>query len=569
MNYEETRQVTLMRVAEMGHILDACGLRLRDEYTFNDALEYAGMRTLEVMDGGYVAMLTLLAARSHTGRRVSDDVLFVNANMPLTGAALERLVRDVSALARHPVRIENLHIKYNVVYRPYKKRRIKSSNIYADVTFDLPDAPANWRIVSAVDEDIANIPNIKSAHAGDTVINSPSDEWQMQVSGVRLLSHIGECLMRSGSHLGLYFFETDAGCYVIAKSPGDIYEIKSRTGLAFFPVPEPDYDDELYERDEELARASEMDALTRPEEAPDDDTSDGKSRLNDDFDKLISEFYPNTAAEILSAAHNDTGLPEIASAAATPEPAEDEELSNDMDPELSERLGYESEAERTIVISYLERFGQSLGRALMLPRHRAELREREYMEVRDQLVQLAQRGLRMNSGYLLREVIKSEGIKPYKLKRMGWEGLMWFLCGVDRVGGEIKPYSDDILLYDYRDYRHRRLLIELTRNIQRMTRGELHFGSVSQRNDRSGKPAVFEFVQGGRQHKWRLRTDTGGAQLTDYFEHMAELMRDNGCSGNLWYFERRSKCYYMYLSHKNGLRLRRLTGLPLQAVLRD
>ena len=108
-----------------------------------------------------------------------------------------------------------------------------------------------------------------------------------------------------------------------------------------------------------------------------------------------------------------------------------------------------------------------------------------------------------------------------------------------------------------------------TRNIQRMTRGELHFGSVSQRNDRSGKPAVFEFVQGGRQHKWRLRTDTGGAQLTDYFEHMAELMRDNGCSGNLWYFERRSKCYYMYLSHKNGLRLRRLTGLPLQAVLRD
>lgn len=567
MNYEETRQVALMRVVEMGRVLGECGLRLRDEYTFNDALEYAGMRTLEVMDDGYAAMLTLLTARSHTGRRVSDDVLFVDARMPLSGSALERLVRDVSALARHPLRIENLHIKYSVVYRPYKKRRIKSSNISADVSFDLPDAPMSWRITSAVDEDIASIPNIKNAHVGDTIINSPSEEWRMQAGGVALLSHIGECLMRSGAQLGLYFLETDEGCYVIAKSPGDIYQLKSRTGLAFFPVPEPDYDDELYERDEEQARASEMDALTRPTVA-DDEPAD--ARLGDEFDRLIAEFYPDSADAPDAA--RDSDLPEIASPspADAAAPREDEEeLSSEMDAELNERLGYESEAERTIVMNCMERVGQALGRALMLPGPRAELREREYMEVRDQLVQLAQRGLRMNSGYLLREVIKSEGIKPYRLKRMGWEGLMWFLCGVDRVGNEIKPYSDDIMLYDYRDYHHRRLLIELTRNIQRMTRGELHFGSVSQRNDRYGRPAVFEFVQGGRKHKWRLRTDTGGAQLTDYFEHMAELMRDNGCSGNLWYFERRSKCYYMYLSHKNGLRLRRLTGLPLQAVLRD
>ena len=138
----------------------------------------------------------------------------------------------MSALARHPVRIENLHIKYNVVYRPYKKRRIKSSNIYADVTFDLPDAPANWRIVSAVDEDIANIPNIKSAHAGDTVINSPSDEWQMQVSGVRLLSHIGECLMRSGSHLGPVLFRDRRGLLRNRQVPRATYT-KSRAVRAW------------------------------------------------------------------------------------------------------------------------------------------------------------------------------------------------------------------------------------------------------------------------------------------------------------------------------------------------
>lgn len=551
MNYEETRQVTQMRVAEMGHILDACGLSLRDEYTFDDALEYSGMRILNVMDGGYAAMLKLLAARSHTGRRVSDDVLFVSQNIPLVRSALERLMREVSALARRPMRMENLIIKYSVIYRPYKKRRIKSSNIYADVSFDLPDSPVSWRIASAVDEDIASIPNIKSARVGDTVINSPSDDWHVQASGVRLLSHIGECLMRGGAQLGLYFLETADGCYVIAKTPGQIYEIKSHTGLAFFPVPEPDYDDDLYERDEELARASEMDALTRLDDSDDDGAQP---------DFAAAAFYRGADAEPAAA------LPQIDDA---PEQAADEELPGDMDADMSEQLGYESEAERTIVIGLMDRLGQALSRALMPPRRRAELREREYLEVRDQLVQLAQRGLRMNSGYLLREVIKSEGIKPYRLKRLGWEGLMWFLCGVDRVDGEIKPYSDDIMLYDYRDYRHRRLLIELTRNIQRMTRGELHFGSVSQRNDRSGRPAVFEFVQGGRKHKWRLRTDTGGAQLNDYFEHMAELMRDNGCSGSLWYLECRSKCYYMYLSRKNGLRLRRLTGLPLQSVLRD
>ena len=83
------------------------------------------------------------------------------------------------------------------------------------------------------------------------------------------------------------------------------------------------------------------------------------------------------------------------------------------------------------------------------------------------------------------------------------------------------------------------------------------------------RPAALEFVQGGKQQKWRLRTDTGGAQLNDYFERMAELMRASGCAGNLWYFERQSKCYYMYVTPRNGLRLRKLTGLPLQPVLRE
>ncbi|MFR2459664.1 MAG: hypothetical protein ACLTAO_10930, partial [Christensenellales bacterium] len=73
----------------------------------------------------------------------------------------------------------------------------------------------------------------------------------------------------------------------------------------------------------------------------------------------------------------------------------------------------------------------------------------------------------------------------------------------------------------------------------------------------------------GKQQKWRLRTDTGGAQLNDYFERMAELMRASECAGNLWYFERQSKCYYMYVTPRNGLRLRKLTGLPLQPVLRE
>ena len=247
----------------------------------------------------------------------------------------------------------------------------------------------------------------------------------------------------------------------------------------------------------------------------------------------------------------------------------DEDASAELDPELVEQLGYESEAARSALTDLADRLVQGAARALMTPGKRSRLREREYLEVRDRLVQLAQRGLRMNTGYLLREVIKREGISPARLKRMGWEGLMWFLCGVDKADGELKPYSDDIILYDYRDYHDRRLLIELTRLIQRMTHGELHFGSVAQRNDREGRPAVFEFVQGGKRHRWRLRTDTGGAQLTDYFEHMAELMRDSGCSGNLWYFERRSRCYYMYVSQRNGLRLRKLTGLPLQPVLRE
>ena len=217
----------------------------------------------------------------------------------------------------------------------------------------------------------------------------------------------------------------------------------------------------------------------------------------------------------------------------------------------------------------LGRAAQSCARIFMTPRARADLREHEYLEVRDQLVQLAQRGLRMNSGYLLRDVIRDEGIRPARLRRMGWEGLMWFLCGVDRVDGEIRPYSDDIFLYDYRDYTDKRLLVELTACIQRMTRGQLHFGAVVQHNDRNGRPAALEFVQGGKQQKWRLRTDTGGAQLNDYFERMAELMRASGCAGNLWYFERQSKCYYMYVTPRNGLRLRKLTGLPLQPVLRE
>lgn len=575
MNYEETRRAAQMRIAEMARVLERCGLKLRDEYTLDEAIEFAGMRVLELIDEGYAGILKLLAAHSHAGRRVSDDVLFIDSTLPLSGAALEKLMRDVSALARRPLRMENLHIKYSVTYRPYKKRRIKSANIVADIDFDLPDAPAKWRVPSAFDEDISAIPNIKSARVGDTVINSPSDEWQMRVSGVRLLSHISECLMRSGAQLSLYFYETGEGCYVIAKTPGDLFDIKSRTGLTFFPVPEPDYDDDLYEREDELARSSEMDALVGREDAAAAEEPEG----SDSPDKAVAQKPLDELGQLLSeefdsipGLEHDDALPRIASvpAAGETEPLfGDEDASAELDPELVEQLGYESEAARSALTDLADRLVQGAARALMTPGKRSRLREREYLEVRDRLVQLAQRGLRMNTGYLLREVIKREGISPARLKRMGWEGLMWFLCGVDRADGELKPYSDDIILYDYRDYHDRRLLIELTRLIQRMTHGELHFGSVAQRNDREGRPAVFEFVQGGKRHRWRLRTDTGGAQLTDYFEHMAELMRDSGCSGNLWYFERRSRCYYMYVSQRNGLRLRKLTGLPLQPVLRE
>lgn len=578
MNYEETRQAALMRVTEMGRVLERCGLRLRDEYTLDEAMEFAGKRVLELIDDGYAGMLSLLASRSHAGRRVSDDVLFVDSTLPLTASTLERLLRNVSALAKCPLHVSNLRIKYDVSYRPHKKRLIKRDNIIGDVQFDLPDAPAKWRVPSAEDLPISRIPNIKSARVGDTVINSPSDEWQMRVSGVKLLSHISECLMRCGARLKLYFYEVDEGCYVIAKLPGEIFEIKVSTGLAFFPVPEPDYDDELYERDDELARASEMDALTSPDTDSDAEGDAHEGGLShdalkalaqkplDEIDKLIAQAFSTSRGS------GAEGLPKIAAApsgSAIAEPLFGEDESVELDPELVEQLGYESEAGRVNVYDFLDRFAQGCARAFMTPHARAELREREYLEVRDQLVQLAQRGLRMNTGYLLREVIKSEGIRPTRLKRMGWEGLIWFLCGVDKVDGEIKPYSDDILLYDYHDYHNRRLLIELTRSIQRMTRGGLHFGSVTQHNDKSGRPSVFEFVQGGKRHHWRLRTDTGGAQLTDYFEHMAELMRDNGCEGNLWYFERRSKCYYMYVTARNGLRLRKLTGLPLQPVLRQ
>ncbi len=554
MNYDQTRQAAQMRVAEMGQVLRHCGLRLRDEYTLDDAIEFAGKRVLELIDDGYAGMLALLAAHSHAGRRVSDDILFVDATMPLTVQTLSKLMRDVCALAKCPLHADNMSIKYSAIYRPYKKRLIKSANIAADIEFDMPDAPIKWHVPSAIDESISTIPNLTSAHVGDTVINSPSDEWRMTVSGVRLLSHISEYLMRCGAQLGLYFYEIKGGCYVIARTSGDVFEIKSATGLAFFPVPEPDYDDELYEREDELARASEMNALTH---------TDGEGAAEGDSDSPFAAPLAGT---------DEDELPEIAEAPAAPiedEPLFGDDESVELDPELVEQLGYESESVRGGVHDMLGRAAQSCARIFMTPRARADLREHEYLEVRDQLVQLAQRGLRMNSGYLLRDVIRDEGIRPARLRRMGWEGLMWFLCGVDRVDGEIRPYSDDIFLYDYRDYTDKRLLVELTACIQRMTRGQLHFGAVVQHNDRNGRPAALEFIQGGKQQKWRLRTDTGGAQLNDYFERMAELMRASGCAGNLWYFERQSKCYYMYVTPRNGLRLRKLTGLPLQPVLRE
>ena len=73
MNYDQTRQAAQMRVAEMGQVLRHCGLRLRDEYTLDDAIEFAGKRVLELIDDGYAGMLALLAAHSHAGRRVSDE----------------------------------------------------------------------------------------------------------------------------------------------------------------------------------------------------------------------------------------------------------------------------------------------------------------------------------------------------------------------------------------------------------------------------------------------------------------------------------------------------------------
>ena len=95
MNYDQTRQAAQMRVAEMGQVLRHCGLRLRDEYTLDDAIEFAGKRVLELIDDGYAGMLALLAAHSHAGRRVSDDILFVDATMPLTVQTLSKLMRDV------------------------------------------------------------------------------------------------------------------------------------------------------------------------------------------------------------------------------------------------------------------------------------------------------------------------------------------------------------------------------------------------------------------------------------------------------------------------------------------
>lgn len=551
MNYDKTRHAAQKRISEMSHTLAQCGLKLRDEYTLDDAIEFAGKRVLELIDEGYRGMLSLLAAHSHAGRRVSDNIIFVDANTVLTAQSLSMLMRDVFRLASCPLNMDNLSIKYSAVYRPYKKRLIKKSSIFADIEFDIPDSHAKWHIPSAIDENISVIPNITMAHVGDTVINSPSDEWRMTVSSVRLLSHMSESLMRSGAQLNLYFYETGNGCYVIAKSEGDIFDIKSATGLTFFPVPEPDYDDELYEREDEMVESGEMAELTRAEQSEDDTGMGGYVYMSQ---------------------NGEDELPEIADAPLSPtddEPLFGDDESIELDPELVEQLGYESESVRINMPVLFDHTLQSLKRVFLSPHARAELREHEYLQVRDQLVQLAQRGLRMNTWCLLREVIRAEGIRPARLKRMGWEGLMWFLCGVDRVDGEIRPYSDDIILYDYRDYTDRRLLVELTACIQRMTRGQMHFGQVIQHNDRNGRPAALEFIQGGKRHKWRLRTDTGSTQLNDYFERMAELMRDNGCSGNLWYFERQSKCYYMYVTPRNGLRLRKLTELPLQPVLRE
>ena len=126
MNYDQTRQAAQMRVAEMGQVLRHCGLRLRDEYTLDDAIEFAGKRVLELIDDGYAGMLALLAAHSHAGRRVSDDILFVDATMPLNVQTLSKLMRDVCALAKCPLHADNMSIKYSAIYRPYKKRLIKS-----------------------------------------------------------------------------------------------------------------------------------------------------------------------------------------------------------------------------------------------------------------------------------------------------------------------------------------------------------------------------------------------------------------------------------------------------------
>ena len=38
MNYEETRRAAQMRIAEMASVLERCGLKLRDEYTLDEAI---------------------------------------------------------------------------------------------------------------------------------------------------------------------------------------------------------------------------------------------------------------------------------------------------------------------------------------------------------------------------------------------------------------------------------------------------------------------------------------------------------------------------------------------------
>ena len=357
MNYEETRQALLMRIAEMYTAFQQHGLEIRDDYTLDDALAFSGMRLLEITDTGYEAMLQVLSSRSHVDRCVCDGLQFLDKTFAMTVPALRKLITELSVMSNTKPSISNITIRYTVLNTHRRRKPISAANITADVNFDMPDAPVEWHIPSANDVDASVIPNISKARQGDTVINSPSDQWQLQVNSVMLLSLLSECFMRAGLEQRFYFHEVDEGCYVISSTPENVYSLSKAIGLDFFPVPDPEFDDELYEReaDEEEAAAEDVNALAEQAGQADEVDEDEGEGAPLDFEFPANGFVFSDE------------LPEIADAPVTEEDAPEElDESDQIDPELLEQLVAENK-EPSPASEALQQFGARVRRMLMTP----------------------------------------------------------------------------------------------------------------------------------------------------------------------------------------------------------